>query len=86
MFEESSNKHAVPAVESSDIGTISSAVFEELPPNIKAELDHFHKLEQARRLKAAAERDKKPNGKKRASNANVKGPASKKKLEDFFNK
>ncbi|VDN32286.1 unnamed protein product, partial [Cylicostephanus goldi] len=65
MFEESQTKHAICAVESRDIGSISSAVFEELPPNIKAELDHFHKLEQARRLKAAAEREKKPTGKKR---------------------
>ncbi|CAJ0597286.1 unnamed protein product [Cylicocyclus nassatus] len=77
LFEQCTTKNTVSAVESRDIGTISSAVFEELPPNIKA---------QARRLKAAAEREKKPNGKKRASNANAKGPASKKKLEDFFNK
>ncbi|VDM79765.1 unnamed protein product [Strongylus vulgaris] len=87
LFESVTTTIAIPAVEFTDIGPISSSVFEELPANIKAELDHFHKLEQAKRLKAAAEeREKKPNGKKRAPNSNAKGPPAKKKLEEFFKK
>ncbi|VDN23449.1 unnamed protein product [Cylicostephanus goldi] len=85
--EDSNHAPAVPAVELSDIGAISSSVYEELPAHIKAELAHFHKLEQAKRLKAAAgEREKKPGAKKRAPKSNVKEPPVKKKLDEFFKK
>ncbi|PIO71214.1 hypothetical protein TELCIR_06892 [Teladorsagia circumcincta] len=86
LFETPPN--AVPAVELNDIGGISSAVFQELPDSIKAELAHFHKLDQAKKLKAAAgEREKeKPQGKKRAAKVATKEPPPKKKLDAFFKK
>ncbi|ETN81386.1 ImpB/MucB/SamB family protein [Necator americanus] len=86
QFESTTTSAAIPAVESSDIGEISTAVFQELPANIKAEFAHFHKLEQARKLKAAAfEREReKPSGKKRISKTTAKEPPAKKKIEAFF--
>ncbi|RCN27971.1 hypothetical protein ANCCAN_26291, partial [Ancylostoma caninum] len=57
----------------------------ELPANIRAELDHFHKLNQARKLKAAVEKDK-PSAKKRVAKTTAKGPPAKKKIEAFFKK
>ncbi|KHJ90218.1 ImpB/MucB/SamB family protein [Oesophagostomum dentatum] len=89
QFESATSSNAVPALESSEIGAISSEVFEELPANIKAELGHFYKLEQAKKLKAIASggREKeKSSGKKRATKVNAKGPPVKKKLDEFFKK
>nr|CDJ90718.1 DNA-repair protein domain containing protein [Haemonchus contortus] len=79
---------AVPALELNDIGVISPSVFQELPENIKAELAHFHKLDQAKKLKAAAEErgNNKPQGKKRPVKLETKEPPPKKKLDAFFKK
>ncbi|KAL6726109.1 hypothetical protein Aduo_008114 [Ancylostoma duodenale] len=85
QFESATTSNAIPAVESSDIGEISSAVFQELPANIRAELDHFHKLNQAKKLKAAVEKEK-PSAKKRVAKTTAKGPPAKKKIEAFFKK
>ncbi|VDO41488.1 unnamed protein product [Haemonchus placei] len=85
-FEASSD--AVPALELNDIGVISPSVFQELPENIKAELAHFHKLDQAKKLKAAAEErgNNKSQGKKRPVRLEAKEPPPKKKLDAFFKK
>ncbi|XGW16190.1 hypothetical protein V3C99_001552 [Haemonchus contortus] len=85
-FEASSD--AVPALELNDIGVISPSVYQELPENIKAELAHFHKLDQAKKLKAAAEErgNNKSQGKKRPVKIESKEPPPKKKLDAFFKK
>ncbi|WKY02154.1 hypothetical protein Q1695_015849 [Nippostrongylus brasiliensis] len=86
LFEAPSN--AVPALELDDIGEISPTVFSELPEDIKAELAHFHKLDQAKKLKAAAGGGdvEKPHGKKRPGKSTAKEPPPKKNLDAFFKK
>ncbi|ETN81385.1 ImpB/MucB/SamB family protein [Necator americanus] len=86
QFEFGTTSNAIPALESSDVGEISSAVFEELPANIKAELAHFHKLNQARKLKAAAIEREKPSRRKGIRKAVTESPPAKRRLEAFFKK
>lgn len=87
QFEAAATSAGTPDEEIPDSGVISSIAFNELPADIREELAHFHKLDQAKRLKeATSEREKKKIlSKKRLTTTIVKSsPAKKKKKIDAF--
>ncbi|KAJ1360967.1 hypothetical protein KIN20_020102 [Parelaphostrongylus tenuis] len=90
QFDTAVTPTKVPAdVDFADSGPIPSMAFQELPADIREELAHFHKLDQARRLKeATSEREKKKNSSKKrlAATAVKDSPTKKKKIDSFFRK